>query len=79
MEDKRKMLVCALSLYNISRDLHEIKPEFAKTCFEIAKALTDETRDLELPEAIVHTQSTVHNANIKTEVEAIIKEIQEKE
>jgi hypothetical protein len=76
--EERKMVYCSISLFNIAKDLFEICPEISKTCFDLSKALVEKVKNIEIPEAVVHSETSTHNTNVGPEVEAIIKEIQAK-
>jgi len=77
--EERKMVYCSISLFNIAKDLFEICPEVSKVCFDLSKTLVDKVKNIELPDAILHSETTTHNTNVGPEVEAIINEIKKTE
>lgn len=51
-KDARKVMYCAMSLYNIANDLKEINPMVSNICLSMSKNLIAEMKKLEIPDAI---------------------------
>jgi hypothetical protein len=81
MDNNKKLVYCANSLFNISKDLVEINKSASMVCFALAKSLVDDITDLPeaIPEATLHSESSVHNTEIGKEIEDIVKQINEED
>ena len=78
LENDKKVLCCAMSLFNISVDMKDIDLMVHQITLALSKYLTAKLGDKPpVPHAIIHSQTAPHNTNISEEVESIIKEIRE--